>query len=375
TNGGDQAGSNAEPAEHGARDLTHFLLYGNGFRTWEYAPEFNIRSWSYAGLHAVLGLVAIPFVGFDNKVAHTVSLHYRKAIYHKSRQIGVFYAIRAILAIMCAFVEYQLVVATRKWYGRQIANWLLLYLIFAPGMTAASTAYLTSSFSMYFTTLAFSCWLNPTASIKRIATVVGLTYKIISFLKDESFSNDLRYWSLLVVHQLSLLESLHAILILKQMIPILGLMTRSTFGNSNMQKYCLHSLVRLISSLGTDAQKKLSELIDLNIVSIIGGCLKNDDGELVSWAVFFIQEFVTRDIARVEFAKIRGIAKILVDTIDHPISGAESFMPRVTLRTLKCLAVRNNEFQQEILKFGVLKKIIPFLESGDTEAQFWAISL
>ncbi|KAJ3353312.1 hypothetical protein HDU83_006992, partial [Entophlyctis luteolus] len=561
TNGGDQAGSNAEPAEHGARDLTHFLLYGNGFRTWEYAPEFNIRSWSYAGLHAVLGLVAIPFVGFDNKVAHTVSLHYRKAIYHKSRQIGVFYAIRAILAIMCAFVEYQLVVATRKWYGRQIANWLLLYLIFAPGMTAASTAYLTSSFSMYFMTLAFSCWLNPTASIKRIATVVGLTCcsvligwpfsgaffrhtgfgrsksiisgkhlaqkvgvvgtvgyfiaagkiasqpsiavsaiemagdgsipssteqnsghhirpqkrkakqslvnriddyfgeimlfcwdqkdvelrekaicvvqqltriesnrsrivkwgglkmlanvirspnsdrtyrnavvalyrlimqhnrrkvfvvksgvldKIISFLKDESFSNDLRYWSLLVVHQLSLLESLHAILILKQMIPILGLMTRSTFGNSNMQKYCLHSLVRLISSLGTDAQKKLSELIDLNIVSIIGGCLKNDDGELVSWAVFFIQEFVTRDIARVEFAKIRGIAKILVDTIDHPISGAESFMPRVTLRTLKCLAVRNNEFQQEILKFGVLKKIIPFLESGDTEAQFWAISL
>ncbi|KAJ3377829.1 hypothetical protein HDU84_008176, partial [Entophlyctis sp. JEL0112] len=550
TNGGDQAGSNAEPAEHGARDLTHFLLYGNGFRTWEYAPEFNIRSWSYAGLYAVLGLVAIPFVGFDNKVAHTVSLHYRKAIYHKSRQIGVFYAIRAILAIMCAFVEYQLVVATRKWYGRQIANWLLLYLIFAPGMTAASTAYLTSSFSMYFTTLAFSCWLNPTASIKRIATVVGLTiwsFKVdhlgealgskgVGFLgitavvdrifygfwsvvpmefltlvgvvgtvgyfiaagkiasqpsiavsaiemagdgiipssteqnsghhirpqkrkakqslvnrigslknlkrlmqstnmetresalqilltramsddyfgeimlfcwdqkdvelrekaicvvqqltriglhfldyslvnEDESFSNDLRYWSLLVVHQLSLLESLHAILILKQMIPILGLMTRSTFGNSNMQKYCLHSLVRLISSLGTDAQKKLSELIDLNIVSIIGGCLKNDDGELVSWAVFFIQEFVTRDIARVEFAKIRGIAKILVDTIDHPISGAESFMPRVTLRTLKCLAVRNNEFQQEILKFGVLKKIIPFLESGDTEAQFWAISL
>ncbi|KAI9334581.1 hypothetical protein BDR26DRAFT_560277 [Obelidium mucronatum] len=155
-------------------------------------------------------------------------------------------------------------------------------------------------------------------------------------------------------------EPLHAILIFKDLIPILGKMTRSTFGNSNMQKYCLHSLVRLISSLkSSDAPEKLKILIDMNLVSLVGACLKNEDGELVSWAIFLIQEFVTRDVARTEFANVRGIAKILVDSISHPSSGVDSFMPRVTLRTLKCLSIKNDLFQSDLIKAGILKKAIP----------------
>jgi len=31
----------------------HFLIKGYGFQTWEYAPEFAIRSWTYLLLHTI----------------------------------------------------------------------------------------------------------------------------------------------------------------------------------------------------------------------------------------------------------------------------------------------------------------------------------
>ena len=30
----------------------HFLLYGDGMRTWEYSAKYAIRSWAYVLLHA-----------------------------------------------------------------------------------------------------------------------------------------------------------------------------------------------------------------------------------------------------------------------------------------------------------------------------------
>ena len=34
---------------------THYLSHGYGLQTWEYSPEFSIRSWLYIGLHAIVG--------------------------------------------------------------------------------------------------------------------------------------------------------------------------------------------------------------------------------------------------------------------------------------------------------------------------------
>lgn len=36
-------------------EATHFLQYGRGLQTWEYAPQFALRSWFYIGLHALVG--------------------------------------------------------------------------------------------------------------------------------------------------------------------------------------------------------------------------------------------------------------------------------------------------------------------------------
>lgn len=36
----------------------HYLQFGRGWQTWEYAPAYAIRSWLYAAGHALLGAAA-----------------------------------------------------------------------------------------------------------------------------------------------------------------------------------------------------------------------------------------------------------------------------------------------------------------------------
>jgi len=42
---------------------THYLSHGFGLQTWEYSPEYAIRSWFYVGIHAVLSQATrvLPF--------------------------------------------------------------------------------------------------------------------------------------------------------------------------------------------------------------------------------------------------------------------------------------------------------------------------
>ncbi len=34
---------------------THYLSHGYGLQTWEYSPEYAIRSWAYISFHAIIG--------------------------------------------------------------------------------------------------------------------------------------------------------------------------------------------------------------------------------------------------------------------------------------------------------------------------------
>ncbi|KAI8612456.1 Alg9-like mannosyltransferase family-domain-containing protein [Chytriomyces sp. MP71] len=131
----------------------HFLTFGAGFETWEYSPQFNIRSWFYAGLHGVTSF-ALSLLGL--------------------KKTHVFFAIRSIFAIISAFVEARLFERVKDVHGSGVANWLLLFLMASTGMTAASTAFLPSTFSMYLVTAAFSYSLSPTPSSARTASFVFL---------------------------------------------------------------------------------------------------------------------------------------------------------------------------------------------------------
>lgn len=63
----------------------HYLVYGNGLQTWEYSPEFALRSYTYLSFHAVPAW-------FYNLIFHPSPLQ-------------IFYFIRCLLGVACAVVE------------------------------------------------------------------------------------------------------------------------------------------------------------------------------------------------------------------------------------------------------------------------------
>lgn len=212
-------------------------------------------------------------------------------------------------------------------------------------------------------------------STRRKISVVkmGVLDQLTPFLTSHpTHSNDLKYWALLLVHQFSLTEKLHRVLLKKDLVPILARMTRLTFGNTNMQKYCLHSLVRLVSDLeNQEAETQLNKLLDLNMAPMITACLRNEDSELVSWAIYLLQEFVIKEATRSKFYEISALPRTLLSLL----TSSETTIPRVTLRVLKCMGMRHDDFQKELLKVGVLKKTVPLIKSNDVETQFWALAL
>ncbi|WPH00086.1 alpha-1,2-mannosyltransferase alg9 [Acrodontium crateriforme] len=124
---------------------THYLTHGHGFQTWEYSPDFAIRSWAYTGVHALITLVGrvLPFLGGGKAVE--------------------FYGVRIALGFVCALCETRLFSKISAALNPRIAVTFLIIMATSPGMFHASVAYLPSSFAMYFTALgmaAFMDWLG-----------------------------------------------------------------------------------------------------------------------------------------------------------------------------------------------------------------------
>lgn len=118
---------------------THYLNHGYGLQTWEYSPEYAIRSWLYAGLHAiVIGLARILSV---NKA-------------------GEFYFLRIIFAFVCAASEARLYSTIQKTLNPRVAIFFLMIIVTSAGMFHASVAYLPSTFAMYCAMNGFSAFLD-----------------------------------------------------------------------------------------------------------------------------------------------------------------------------------------------------------------------
>ncbi|KAI8993197.1 hypothetical protein BDB01DRAFT_716414 [Pilobolus umbonatus] len=132
-------------------------------------------------------------------------------------------------------------------------------------------------------------------------------------------------------------------------------MARTTFGNTNMPKFCLQSLVRITSN----------ELLHHDIIDLIGMCLKGDDGELIYWAAGLMHEFVMQNIASDQFREIKGIHAILMGLL----SVDEIYISRVALRVIKFMSSGQSsgqiKFRQEIVRIGMVKKIMHCLSMDD----------
>ncbi|KAI9681623.1 MAG: mannosyltransferase [Trizodia sp. TS-e1964] len=119
---------------------THYLLHGYGLQTWEYSPEYAIRSWLYPSLHALVGLVAklVPFTA-------------------KSAQ---FYFIRLALGFLCALCETRLFLVVSRTLSPLIGIFFMICMTTSTGMFHAATAYLPSSFSMYGAMLGAAAFMD-----------------------------------------------------------------------------------------------------------------------------------------------------------------------------------------------------------------------
>ncbi|KAH8173408.1 alg9-like mannosyltransferase family protein [Sarocladium implicatum] len=125
---------------------THYLSHGYGLQTWEYSPDYAIRSWLYIALHALVGNI-------------------RRLMPHPDK-VAEFYFVRYGLALVCAISQtifYQAIVLTLN--GR-IGFFFLLATVASPGNFHASVAYLPSSFAMYAAMVGAASFMNWRGGLK-----------------------------------------------------------------------------------------------------------------------------------------------------------------------------------------------------------------
>jgi alpha-1,2-mannosyltransferase len=130
---------------------THYLNHGYGLQTWEYSPEYAIRSWAYTGLHSlVIWIGTLPV----------------KALPLARPKVVEFYFLRIALALVCALCESRLYSVVSRTINPRVAIFFAMALVFSPGMYHAAPAYLPSTFAMYTSMLGFSAFMDWTRGIK-----------------------------------------------------------------------------------------------------------------------------------------------------------------------------------------------------------------
>ncbi|XP_011188057.2 alpha-1,2-mannosyltransferase ALG9 [Zeugodacus cucurbitae] len=135
----------------------HYIINGHGMQTWEYSPEFALRSYTYLLVQGVPGWL------------------YQK-LFNPS-PILIFYMIRCMLGFGCAVMERFMYKSICQEFGIHIGRLWLIFQLFSVGMFVSSTALLPSSFSMYFGCAALAAWWQLKYSLAiffvAISTLLG----------------------------------------------------------------------------------------------------------------------------------------------------------------------------------------------------------
>lgn len=118
----------------------HYLMYGNGFQTWEYSPKYAIRSYFYLWIYTIPGLI-LKYLGQFDKVV-------------------IFYSIRTYLALTNSAIETFLFGTISRNFNIRIAVIYGLISIYSPGMFNSTTAFLPSSFGQSMICLAIGFWFS-----------------------------------------------------------------------------------------------------------------------------------------------------------------------------------------------------------------------
>ncbi|GAB0492082.1 hypothetical protein MMPV_003341 [Pyropia vietnamensis] len=134
----------------------HYLVHGAGLRTWEHAPAFALRSYSFLYPAAVVARLA-AMGGADKRRALST--------------------VKVALSLAAAAAEALLYDSTVWRFGKPTARLCLAFLITSPGLFRAGGELLPSSFAMIATTAAVGWWMVGEFSMAimgmAVAAVVG----------------------------------------------------------------------------------------------------------------------------------------------------------------------------------------------------------
>ncbi|CAH1104656.1 unnamed protein product [Psylliodes chrysocephalus] len=131
----------------------HYLIFGKGLQTWEYSPEFGLRSYFYLMVHAAPAWI------------------YQKLL--QPNPLLMFYFIRCILGLICAISEVYFYKSVCREFGVHIGRICLAFQLFSAGMFISSTAFLPSSFAMYTTAAACAAWWQQKFALAIFFTALG----------------------------------------------------------------------------------------------------------------------------------------------------------------------------------------------------------
>ena len=126
---------------YGYWEVVHYLLYGHGMQTWEYAPQFAIRTYAFVGPLYLVG----------------VALHYANV-----PKLAVFYTLRMVLGLCTALAQSQYLAAIQSCYPENplYMRFTLLFMLLAPGVFFSATSFLPSAVAASLLMLCLARWLQ-----------------------------------------------------------------------------------------------------------------------------------------------------------------------------------------------------------------------
>lgn len=125
----------------------HYLLYGTGKQTWEYAPQYALRSWFFVWLYAAPAWAVEQITGAVGVVVAKPALYY---------------GTKMLVAALTAAAELYMLRGCAKRFGNRVAKSVFLVLLGSAGIAQCAGAFLPSSFAMSWYFIAAGGWLRLT---------------------------------------------------------------------------------------------------------------------------------------------------------------------------------------------------------------------
>lgn len=122
---------------YGYFEPLHFLLYGTGMQTWEYSPEYAIRTYAFV----------LPFLPICRVLSAL-----------GCSKITTFFAVRLILGQGFAWSASRFLMSIKRLCGWSVGICSLIFMLASPGVFFCSTAFLPSAVCASFVMAAVSSW-------------------------------------------------------------------------------------------------------------------------------------------------------------------------------------------------------------------------